>query len=120
VMRTLRLGIAAVLAVAAASAAIAGCGEDSEVSNASEPEGLAGEPDADAIEAFRECMSEQGIDVPETGFRFGGPPGGEGGDVPEQPSGKQLRALQACRDELPMPPGGEEGPMLFGGPPPSG
>jgi hypothetical protein len=65
-------------------------------------------------------MADQGVEVPDTGFRFGGPPSGEGGDVPQQPSAKQLRAMQACQDELPIPSGEGEGPTIFQGPPPSG
>jgi hypothetical protein len=116
--RRLVPGMVATLAAATASLAIAGCGEDSEVSTTSGPPGFAGQPDADAIEAFQECMSDQGVDVPEGPSRFGGPPSGDSENAPAAPSRKQLEAMQACRNELPIPPEGEGGIQIA--PPPSG
>jgi hypothetical protein len=97
------LALAAAVGVALAAA---GCGSESEVSTAADQPEVAGAPDPEALEAFRECMSDQGVDVPEGPFRFGGPPSGEEGEAPSQPSPEQLRALEACRDELPVPEGG--------------
>jgi hypothetical protein len=111
-------GITATLVAATAAIAISGCGEDSEVSTTSGSPSLAGQPDPDAIEAFQECMRDQGVDVPDGPFRFGGPPSGDSEDVPEAPSRKQLEAMQACRDELPIPPEGEGGLRIA--PPSSG
>ena len=107
------LALAATLALV-----IAGCGEDSEVSTVAGPPGTPGAADPDALEAFQECMSDHGVDTPEGPVTFGGPPSGDSGDAPETPSQKELRAMEACRDELPTPPEGEGGIQIA--PPPGG
>jgi hypothetical protein len=119
VTRWTPLALAMAIALAATAAlAIAGCGEDSEVSTVAGPPGSAGAPDPDALEAFQDCMSDHGVDVPEGPVRFGGPPSGDSEDAPARPSGKELRAMQACSDELPTPPQGGGGIQIA--PPPGG
>jgi hypothetical protein len=108
---------AGLAAAAIVALAVAGCGEDSEVSTVAGP-GMAGAPDADALEAFQDCMSDQGVDVPEGPTQFGGPPSGDSGDAPAAPSQKEMEAMEACRDELPTPPDGGGGIQIA--PPPGG
>jgi hypothetical protein len=79
----------------------------------------------EALEAFRECMSEQGVEPPRLHERLDGPPSEQGVEPPrlderlhgapsEQERNRIERALEACRGELPEglhPPG----PPCLGG-----
>jgi hypothetical protein len=59
--------------------------------------------------AFAECMRDQGVDFPDPQFSEGGGMrlGGPGID-PEDPDFQE--AQEACRDEMPGPPGEERAP----------
>lgn len=57
-------------------------------------------PDPQALESFRDCLKDQGVDVPEPGS----------GQRPDFDREGLRRALEACRDELPsdiQPRGGD-------------
>ena len=79
------------------------------------PPAMAG-PDAEAMEAFRGCLEEQGVQPPEPGLAPGPggvAPGRPQGGLPGGPPEELQRAFEACADELPegaAPPGGGSGP----------
>jgi hypothetical protein len=108
--------IIAVVVVAVAAigviVVVAASGSDSD-SEAS----AAGAADPEAMTAFRDCMSEHGVEVPDgsTAVRPPGtdsPPSGEPGEMPPargellDPDPETQEALEACADLMPQSPGG--------------
>jgi hypothetical protein len=89
-----------------------------------------GEDPRDAMTAFRDCMAEQGVELPAapegpegggaTPFESGTPPQVPEGEAPPvapegglfiRPGGEeQSEAMEACADLLPAPPDGAQGP----------
>jgi hypothetical protein len=98
------------LAVLAAALALAGCGG----STTSTTSGAPGAPSQAAFAQFRTCLAQHGVKAPSGGGPpAGGPPTGQppgSGQPPAgfggAPSKKMQRALQACRQYAPRPPGG--------------
>ena len=101
------IGILALGAVAIAISVATASGADSRAKG---DVTFAAGPDPDVIEKFQQCMSDHGIDVPEPGERFEGPPG------VHEPSDEEREAFEACQDELPKPP---EGAFTVPAPPPN-
>jgi hypothetical protein len=102
----------AVAPEAAATEATAATTETAATPGAGEP------PSAEAQKAFRDCLEEQGVDLPDD-FTFGGAAGGAGGagglaaNLPEGVDIASLqKGLQACADKIP---GGLPGPGGAGG-----
>jgi hypothetical protein len=112
----IRLAVVGSSAVLAA-AAVAGCGGDSEAAaNRESNGGQGGQPQLpaeqrDRVQKFRDCMEENGVDLPDLsdGPPQGGPPPGI------DPMSSEFRsAIQECGQLAPRP-GGMHGPP--GGPP---
>lgn len=107
----MRRAAAALLAAAALAGGVGACGGDDSDSG-SDAAATPAAPSADQRAAFdelRQCLSEQGVDVPDPGS--GGPPGERG-----EPDPELLEAFEACRDILPA----GELPGPGGAPPGSG
>ena len=134
---SLSLAAAALTAVAFAAVSVAAKDDGSkqgggDVARPSAPGGPPGvafrmelsDEDREALEEFRSCMSDQGVDVPEP------PPApgeeGDGGDrfehrlkpPSEEERAKMDEAFEACSDNLPEGAAGHPGPPC--GPPPGG
>jgi hypothetical protein len=104
--------IVAIVGVAVAAIAVVvviASGSDSGASAASGP-------DSEAAQAFRDCMSEHGADLPEPPSGAPGAPslGATSGQMPA-PDAATRQALQACRDLAPQPPAGVQPPGFGGG-----
>ena len=99
------VGVAALLAIAAVAFSLRGDDEPAprggdNTERRRPPAGF----DRSALQEFRNCLRDQGVELPQ------GPPGG-GGPPPGLGSGDGAtrKAFQACRDKLPQggaPPGG--------------
>ncbi len=96
------LGVAALAAAAIAVTVATASGADSEGQG-----DVTLAPDPDIVGEFEDCMSEHGVDVPEPGEPFDGPPG------VHEPSAEEKAAFEACEGKLPRPP---HGAMLFAAP----
>ena len=94
-----------------AAVVLAACGSgDGGGAATTSPEG-GGAPSSASMQAFRDCMREQGVELPEPSQGNGPPPGGQGG---RDLRGENTQAaLEKCQDQLPE---GLPGP----GPPPQG
>jgi hypothetical protein len=93
-----------------AAVVIAACGSGNGEGSAKTTRQSDSAPDGAALQAFTECMRQQGVDVPEPsqGGPRQGPGNGRGFDPNDEDAQK---ALERCRGELP-----ENGPPR-GGPP---
>lgn len=121
--------VVAAVAAVVAIVIVAGGGSD-DSADASAPPGV----DTEQLEAFRACLSEQGVDESEMPIgpqaappttddapsgsddQFQAPSGSE---LP-QPSEEMQTAMQACQDLMPTPPSGvpgDGGPQVFTAPP---
>lgn len=128
--RRRRLPLLALLALAAVAAlVVAGCGggggseTSAGSSTASATTGGEGQQAgkggfAQISDEQRECLKEQGVELPEPG-EGGGPPGGEGGEGGPPEGGEMPEAGEMPYGEPPeggeKPEGGEGGPPGFGG-----
>jgi hypothetical protein len=106
------LGVLVVALIAVVAIVLAG--GDSDTGDASAGTGAG--PDPEQMAAFRDCLTEHGAKLPEA--PSGAPPApGEstppatGLELPA-PSGKTRRAMEACGDLAPQPPGGSPAPPI--------
>jgi hypothetical protein len=108
-------GVALTLVAIGAVVAVIVSSDSGEASGSDSP--------AASLEAFQECLAEQGVDAPAPGggAPFGGaPPEGElpeGGLPGGGPSDEMQGAMEACAELMPAPPGGAGEDMPSGAPP---